>query len=345
TTITRALVQLAGGDLEASAPVYDRNDEIGQLAKAFRILHQNAVDVKTTYREQERLRSRLSNERHDTLAELSRDFQESVQRIVEDMVEDIIRVQADTTCLSDVADTTTHQSADALAKAGATSSSMDDIASAAAMLASSVDEISRRVATASHITQEAVARAEKADGLIQRLAENSQRIGEVVQLINAIAEQTNLLALNATIEAARAGEAGKGFAVVAGEVKHLANQTAQATEEISGQINAIQGIVGEVVAAIRGTGEAIHQTSEISATVAESVLQQAEATSAISGSAGMASTGAQETSQVIDDTVRAMGAIREAVDHMIEQVTDLSQQTEHLKVETAQFLVKMRAVM
>ncbi len=72
------------------------------------------------------------------------------------------------------------------------------------------------------------------------MAEAAQKIGEVVTLINAIAGQTNLLALNATIEAARAGEAGKGFAVVASEVKNLAMQTAKATEEIGGQVRAIQ---------------------------------------------------------------------------------------------------------
>ena len=67
-----------------------------------------------------------------------------------------------------------------------------------------------------------------------------QEIGNVVKVITSIAEQTNLLALNATIEAARAGEAGKGFAVVANEVKELAQETAQATEDIAGRIEAIQ---------------------------------------------------------------------------------------------------------
>ena len=85
---------------------------------------------------------------------------------------------------------------------------------------------------------------------MSELGDAATRIGEVVGLIQAIAGQTNLLALNATIEAARAGEAGRGFAVVASEVKSLAGQTAKATEEIAGQVGAIQSAVADAAQAI-----------------------------------------------------------------------------------------------
>src|SRR4029078_10705867 len=95
-----------------------------------------------------------------------------------------------------------------------------------------------------------------------RLGASSQRIGEVVKTITTIAAQTNLLALNATIEAARAGDAGKGFAVVASEVKDLAQETARATEDISGRVGAIQSDTEGAIAAISEIGEIIQRVND-----------------------------------------------------------------------------------
>ena len=91
---------------------------------------------------------------------------------------------------------------------------------------------------------------QRASGQVDGLSSAAEKIGNIIQLIQAIASQTNLLALNATIEAARAGDAGKGFAIVASEVKNLASQTAQATEQIASQLATIQSATGETVTAI-----------------------------------------------------------------------------------------------
>jgi len=87
---------------------------------------------------------------------------------------------------------------------------------------------------------------DEATQLTDRLKDESESIGEIIQLIQTIAEQTNLLALNAAIEAARAGDQGRGFSVVADEVRNLSVRTEQATKDIQGKISSLQGEIGHL---------------------------------------------------------------------------------------------------
>ncbi|MFC4166574.1 globin-coupled sensor protein [Teichococcus aestuarii] len=172
-------------------------------------------------------------------------------------------------------------------------------ASSAEQLTNSVGQISRQLGEATRIAARAVEDARRTDTVVQALAEGAKRIDDVVSLINSIAGQTNLLALNATIEAARAGEAGKGFAVVASEVKNLANQTAKATEEISGQIGQVQGATREAVAAIENIARTIDEINQIAAAIAEAVAQQGQTADAIARTVQQAAAGNRRVSEMM----------------------------------------------
>jgi methyl-accepting chemotaxis protein len=190
------------------------------------------------------------------------------------------------------------------------------VAAATEELAASIHEIGRQVTRATEIVGEAVVKTENAGSTIRTMVAAADEIRKVLALISAIARQTNLLALNATIEAARAGETGKGFAVVAGEVKNLANQTAQATDQIAGQLGSIAEVSREALAAIADVTRSIDQVNEVELVIASAVEEQGAATQDISVNAHQA---ADRTSQVSG----AIGEITTSADRSGNQSVDV----------------------
>jgi methyl-accepting chemotaxis protein len=178
---------------------------------------------------------------------------------------------------------------------------------------------------------------------MEGLSDAAQKIGQVVQLIQDIASQTNLLALNATIEAARAGDAGKGFAVVASEVKSLATQTAKATEEIAGQIAAIQGATGQAVSAMKSIDGTIGEISEISTAIAAAMEEQGAATSEITRNTQEAARGTQDVSANIGGVMQAASETGAAAAQVLGSSSELGKQAETLRSEVDDFLAKIRA--
>jgi methyl-accepting chemotaxis protein len=177
------------------------------------------------------------------------------------------------------------------------SSSVRAVAAASQQMNASIKEIARSAADAAEVAAEAVDMVENTNTSMTKLGQSRDEIGQVVKVINAIAEQTNLLALNATIEAARAGEAGKGFAVVAAEVKQLAAQTAEATEEISARISAIQQDSSEIVDVIGGIGTIILRINEIQNSIAAAVEEQSATTAEIDRAVHQAASGSLEIAE------------------------------------------------
>lgn len=155
------------------------------------------------------------------------------------------------------------------------------VSAATEQMVSSIGEISTRTKAAADQTNSTVYETLNTKNIIEELQKRSEEISEIIKVINSIANQTNLLALNATIEAARAGEAGKGFAVVASEVKELANQTADATNQIFDRISVIQSETNNALNAISNTSTSVEDLNKLIISIASSVEEQTAAVSEI----------------------------------------------------------------
>ena len=203
------------------------------------------------------------------------------------------------------AEETSAQANTVSSSARSVSDSLQTIAAAIEQMTSSIGEISTNTTKAAQMAQEAVSVTETTNGIIAKLGERSSEIGNVTKQITSIAEQTNLLALNATIEAARAGEAGKGFAVVANEVKELARETGDATEDIGTKIEAIQAEIDNAVDGISKVSGIIRQINDIQVIVASAVEQQTSTSGEMSRNIGDAATGSLNISNNIEGVAEA----------------------------------------
>ena len=176
------------------------------------------------------------------------------------------------------------------------SSHVKTVATAVGQMTVAIAEVARSAEQAASVANSAASAVETSNARIGTLGTAAEEIGKVIEVIQDIAEQTNLLALNATIEAARAGEAGKGFAVVATEVKELAKQTSQATEDIRRRVQGIQGSASEAIGALGDIARVVKQVNEASRTIASAVEEQSITTREISQNVAYAATNAETVS-------------------------------------------------
>lgn len=338
-SITRAL---ADGELDGHIAGTNRNDEIGDLAKAMEVFKENAVErnnLEAVSREEQNAQL----ERQSRIEDMITDFRDEMESVLANVTANMDQMQSTAQVLSQISTETASQASEAEASSTAASENVGSVASAAEQLAGSIAEIGQQVSRATEIVTNASGSARMTTEKVSELAESANKIGEVVTLIRAIAEQTNLLALNATIEAARAGEAGKGFAVVAAEVKELATQTSKATEEIATQIEAIQSSTGESVVAIQEIRDTMEQADETTSAIAAAVEEQDASTAMISRNVRDAAEGTQGVANNISSVMSAVAEAAQSAGQVEMASNEVADQARHIKVVVDDFLAKVAA--
>ncbi len=312
-----AMERLAAGDLAVTVPRLSRRDELGAMAAAFAVFHARMVENRDLAAAQAAARTRGETERRSAMLALADRLEDEVGGAAGELSAAAARLREEAGIVSGVVTQTRER---VVAVAGASEAGSADVrvvSTAAEALSTAIDAVAGHIDRTTGTARQAAAEAERTSRTIHALADAIGRIGDVAGTIAAVAGQTNLLALNATIEAARAGEAGRGFAVVAAEVKALAGQTATATDEIRGQIDAIRSATTEAVTAAAGIEGTMRALAGIAGEACATTQRQREATAEIAGRVIQAAGGMQQVSEAIagvgTDAERAAAAAEGAV--------------------------------
>lgn len=302
TTITKPIQYVANvfreigegeGDLRQRVDI-DSQDEIGQLASGFNSfvdkIHRLVSDVASTGGELRHAAEQVSSQASATQSQSEYQRDRTVQVV---------------TAINEMGATVNEIAGNAANAASAANQASDDAANGQGVVTQARDTIASLADDMENMSK-----------VISALAENTDAIGGILDVIRGISEQTNLLALNAAIEAARAGEQGRGFAVVADEVRNLASRTSDSTDEIQTMINRLQQEAHNAVNAMEQsrtmTAEGVNASDEASLSlnaINEQIIQ-------ISDMNTQVATATEEQSTVVND-----------INQNIEEINHSSQQT------------------
>ena len=304
-----ALNDIANGDGDLTQRLkVQSQDEIGQLASAFNRFVERIQSVVSQVGEtSNHLFSAV-----DKLHHLSEHYDHQMQghsRETDQVV----------TAVTEMSSTAQEVAASASNAATATSDAARESDAARGVVSGAINSINRLVGE-----------VHTASGVIEQLAQETAKIGSVVEVIRGIAEQTNLLALNAAIEAARAGEQGRGFAVVADEVRSLAGRTQQSTKEINEMLQRLQGGVKQAVEVMQASEDRSQETVQEASHIASSLDSMVMAVSTINDMNIQIATAAEEQRAVSEEINKNLVAIQQIVSELTSAAVESNSTTRDL---------------
>jgi methyl-accepting chemotaxis protein len=342
-SLSRTMTTLAQGDLDVAVDGAGRKDEVGLMARAVQVFKDNAVALRTSEAEQQRISAsseaeRLRNEAASQgaardqafvmeriaagLARLSRG--DLTVRVVDQFPEGYGQLRTDFNGAMDHLDQAMGQ---ILTAVGGIGRSSDEITATVRRASQGANDAARVVGSTREDAERSGEVVRGAVAAMTGIEQSSQQIGQIIGVIDEIAFQTNLLALNAGVEAARAGDAGRGFAVVAQEVRALAQRSAEAAKEIKTLISTSAGQVGQGVKLVGQTGEALEgivfKVGEIDALVKElaaSASEQATGLNEVNAAVNQMDQGVQQNAAMIEQATAVSHALKTEIGGLVQMM-------------------------
>ena len=339
-SIVEVVERISHGDVSKEIPVSltSRNDEIGDMGKAMQDMSVNLRKLLKDISAGVQTVASSATELSATSTQTTTSVKEMSER------SGAVAAAAEESCANTTSVATSMEQA---------SSNLTSVAGATEEMSATVADIAANSEKARAISQNAMSQAQTITDAMQQLGQAAQEIGKVTETITDISAQTNLLALNATIEAARAGTAGKGFAVVANEIKELAKQTSEATEDIKAKISGVQTSTNEAIGNITQITGVIKEIGNIVSSIAVAIEEQSTVTRDVAGNIAQASTLVRDVNDRVTQTATVAQSIatdisnisgtsqllREGGEQVQTSAVELSNLAEQLRVTVAQFTV------
>ena len=348
TRMSQAMAELAGGALRIAVPYLSRGDEMGQMARAVGVFKAQANENERNKETSEQIIKALGEGLENLAAgnlthRIKEPFPDELDQLREffntaadSLQETISTVRRGTDGIKSGTEEIAQASDDLSRRTENQAANLEETSAAVAEITATVKKTASGAVHARGVVTAAKDDADKSGEVVRRavdamhgIEKSSQKITQIIGVIDEIAFQTNLLALNAGVEAARAGDAGRGFAVVASEVRALAQRSADAAKEIKSLLSASASQVEQGVRLVAETGTSlksiIERVTEINAIVVE-----------IAASAEQQASGLQEVNTAVDQ----MDQVTQQNAAMVEEATAATRTLTAQSTELAQIVAR-----
>ena len=330
--------KLSNNNLNVDITLTNEQNEFGEIANS--LITFKELSVKNKSLEEEK--KLVEENRIKYTQSLANKFESKVQVIINAVSSASTELHNTSYEMSNIITTTNNKTKTVSEFSSDTAENMKKVSFASSKMKESINNVAHKIQHSADMAKKAAIEVDQTNETSTSLETATIQVGKILDMIQTIASRINLLALNATIESARAGASGKGFAVVASEIKALANQTEEATNEISKHISNIQIVSTQVINALKNIRIVISEVNDLASDISITADEQAKTTSQIVDNISNAAQKTEIIKQNINDVETATGQANASAGQVLDAAQILSKESEKLNQEVEEFISEIR---